>query len=190
MSSAAVLPAAGRGERFGGAKLLARIGGDLLIDRSVGSLLDGGVGQVVVVVAPGADFRASARLADPRVHVIVNPDPSRGMFSSIRAGIAVADGDPLLVMPADMPFVSAATVAAVLAACQREQRLVSPVHQGRRGHPVGFPASLRLAILREPHESTLKNALAATGEPWSEVAVSDPGILRDVDRPSDLRPLT
>jgi molybdenum cofactor cytidylyltransferase len=187
MPAFAVVPAAGRGERFGGAKLVARIDDEVLIDRTIGSLLDGGVARVGVVVAPGADFSASRRLADSRVHTIVNPDPSRGMFSSIRAGLAVADGDPILVMPADMPFVSASTVAAVLAACARAGGVVAPVHDGRRGHPVAFPASLRPAILSEPSESTLKAALAATGATWTDVGVDDAGVLRDVDLRTDLR---
>jgi molybdenum cofactor cytidylyltransferase len=187
MSSVAIVPAAGKAERFGGAKLLARIGGEVLIDRTLGALLDGGVDRVVIVVAPGADFGVSRRVADPRVQVIVNPDPSRGMFSSIRAGLAVADGDPMLVMPADMPFVSPSTVAAVLAASAGQSGVVAPVHGGRHGHPVAFPASMRSAILREPPESTLKAALGATGLPWSEVVVNDPGILRDVDLPADLQ---
>ncbi len=186
MPSVAIVPAAGKAERFGGAKLLARIGNDVLLDCTVRSLLDGGVDRVIVVTAPGADLSAAEGLTDPRVSLIVNPDPSRGMFSSIKAGLEVADGDPILVLPADMPFVSVTTVAAVLNDCARTQQVVSPVYTGRHGHPVAFPASLRSAILSEPPESTLKMALAATGVPWMDIRVDDAGVLRDVDRP--LRP--
>ena len=38
MPAVAVVPAAGKGERFGGAKLLARIDGDVLLDRTLRSL--------------------------------------------------------------------------------------------------------------------------------------------------------
>jgi molybdenum cofactor cytidylyltransferase len=184
--SAAIVPAAGKGDRFGGAKLLARAGDDVMLDRTLRSLLDGGVDRVVVAVAAGADLDASRLLADPRVRRVVNPDPSRGMFSSIQVALAGADGDPLVVLPADMPFVSPTTVEAVVTACAREGRIVVPVRGHRRGHPVAFPASLRAAILREPPESTLKAALAATGAAWTELRVDDPGVLRDVDTPADL----
>lgn len=187
MPSVAIVPAAGKAERFGGAKLLARIGNDVLLDRTLRSLLDAGVDRTIVVVAPGADLGAALLLADPRVRTVVNPDPSRGMFSSIRAGVAVADGDPVVVLPADMPFVSSATVAAVAAGCVREHRIVAPVHEGRRGHPVAFPASLRPAILLASPESTLKTALASTGATWHELLVDDSGVLRDVDWVEDLR---
>lgn len=186
MPSVAVVPAAGKGERFGGAKLLARIDDDVLLDRTLRSLLDAGIDRIVVVIAPGADFRAASGMTDPRVHTVVNPDPSRGMFSSIRAGLAVADGDPILVLPADMPFVQTATVAAVAGACVREPGIVVPVHAGRRGHPVVFSATVRHAVLESPAHGTLKSALASTGLAIAELAVNDPGILRDVDRREDV----
>jgi molybdenum cofactor cytidylyltransferase len=120
------------------------------------------------------------------VDKVINPDPSRGMFSSIQAGLLAADGDPVLVLPADMPFVSAATIAAVLAASTQAPRIVVPVHGGRRGHPVAFPASLREALLREPPTSTLKRALAGAGAEWTELPVDDTGVLRDIDELGDL----
>lgn len=187
MPSVAIVPAAGKAERFGGAKLVARIGGVVLLDRTLRSLLDAGVDGAIVVVSPGADLEAARLLADPRVRTVVNPDPSRGMFSSIRAGLDAADGDPVLVLPADMPFVLSATVAAVLSACTREHRIVAPVHNGRRGHPVAFPASLRPAILRASLDSTLKAALAGSGSERVDLQVDDAGILRDVDEVEDLR---
>ncbi len=186
MPSVAIVPAAGKGERFGGAKLVARIGDDVLLDRTLRSLLDAGVDRAIVVVAPGADLGAARLLADPRVRTVVNPDPSRGMFSSIHAGLTIADGDPILVLPADMPFISSATVAGVMAACAKAQRIVVPVWNGRRGHPVAFPASLHAAVLLAPSESTLKDALAGTGAERFDLQVDDDGILRDVDVPGDL----
>jgi molybdenum cofactor cytidylyltransferase len=186
MNPVAIVPAAGKAERFGGAKLVAPIGDDVLLDRTLRSLLDGGLHRIVVVVAPGADLGAARLLADPRVTQVRNPDPSRGMFSSIHAGLDAAQGDPILVLPGDMPFVLASTVAAVCAACARDRGIVIPTHNGHRGHPVAFPASIVPALLRAGPGSTLKAALAATGVASIELAVDDPGVLRDVDVPGDL----
>ena len=185
MPPVAIVPAAGKGERFGGAKLVALVNGEVLIDRTLRSLIDGGVDRIVVVMAPGAALDGSRTLADPRVRRVVNEDPSRGMFSSIQTGLLFDEGDPILVLPADMPFVSGATVACVIDACARG-RIVIPVHQGRRGHPVAFPRDLRRAILDAPSDSTLKDALAATGAARFELEVGDAGILRDVDVVEDM----
>lgn len=186
MGVVAIVPAAGRGERFGGTKLLARIKGAPLIDWTLWSLLDGGVERVIVVTAPGADLSAARLMSDPRVRFVVNEDPSRGMLSSIQAGVAAATGDPILILPGDMPFVASSTVTAVTVACIRQQRVVVPTFNQQRGHPIAVPASLREAVLLAPTDSTLKDALAAAGAWRVELPVDDPGILRDVDVPRDL----
>ena len=182
----AIVPAAGRASRFGGGKLLAPVAGEPLLDRTLASLLDAGVDHVVVVVAPEGDLSAVKRLADKRVQTIVNPDPARGMFSSIQTGMFLLHGNPMLVLPGDMPFVSSATTAEIVAACQRQDAVVVPRHDGRRGHPLGLPGRLRSAILDASPSATLSGLLTVLGIARVEIDVSDPGVLRDVDVESDL----
>lgn len=188
MSSLAVVPAAGKGERFGGAKLLADVGGEPLLDRTIRSLLEGGVDRVIVAAPPSADFGTVRRLADPRVQVVVNPDPSRGMLSSIQAALASATGDPILILPGDMPFVRPETVAAVLDAARSSGRIVAPARGGRHGHPVALPGDLREVILATDVSLSLKDVIAAVPSGRVEIPVDDPGILRDVDIRADLMP--
>ena len=186
VTSLAVVPAAGKGDRFGGGKLLADVGGMPLLDRTLQCLLDAGVDQVVVVLPPAGRFDRVRLLGDPHVFVAVNADPSRGMLSSIQVGIAAGDGDPILVLPGDMPFVSSGTVVAILAAYARTPRVVVPRHDGRRGHPVALPGRLRAAILAAPPTATLSQVLAAAGLDRLELDVEDAGVVRDVDVVGDL----
>jgi molybdenum cofactor cytidylyltransferase len=185
----AVVTAAGSAERFGGKKLLTPIDGEPLLDRTIDALLDGGVAEVIVVV--GKDARAELErdvnaMLDPRVRAVENPDPSRGMFSSIQEGVAQAQGDPILVMPGDMPFVSAETVRAVIAAYERKRAIVSPRYRGKRGHPVALPASLRDEIRLADPRATLHDVIHAHTDMRVDIDVEDRGIVRDVDRPEDL----
>jgi molybdenum cofactor cytidylyltransferase len=184
MPVVAIVPAAGKAERFGGEKLVVDIKGEPLLNWTLWSLLDGGVGKVVVVTAPGADFRNVKLTTDPRVLLVVNTDPSRGMLSSVQTGLSVVSGDPLLFLPADMPFINSSTVTAITTACIRRQRVIVPVHHERRGHPIAVPGILRRQILSAPPDATLKDALGDAER--IELPVSDAGILRDVDRPADL----
>src|SRR5688572_9926205 len=117
----AVLPAAGASRRMGRAKLLLPIHGRPLISGVVDALRGGGVREIVLVVAPeDEELRAWAREAG--LTVATNPDPERGMLSSIREGIAAlggsaalaARGETLLVSPADLPHLDAGTVTALL----------------------------------------------------------------------------
>ena len=186
MSAVAIVPAAGKGERFGGAKLMARFKDEPLLNWTLWSLLDGGVANVIVVTAPGADFSDAKLMNDPRVSVVVNEDPSRGMFSSIQAGLSATVGDPYVILPADMPFLLSSTVTEVVLACIRRHRVVIPTHQEQRGHPIAIPWTFRESLLLAPAETTLKHALVGAGAEPLELPVSDSGVLRDVDTPKDL----
>ena len=188
MRSIAVVPAAGSAERFGGKKLLAPIDGQPLLDRTIAALLDGGVGQVIVVVGPDADelTRDVNAFNDPRVWPVVNPDPARGMFSSLQVGMAEAEGDALVVLPADMPFVQGGTVAILLAAFASRPAIVSPKHQGKRGHPVILPPGLRDEIRSADPSSNLHEILKRHPDQRVDIDVTDRGVVRDVDRPADL----
>ena len=182
----AIVPAAGRSERFGGVKLLADIGGEPLLNRTLRCLLDGGADRVLVVVSADSALAAVPLLADPRVTVVTNPDPSRGMFSSIQTGLASGPGEPFIVLPADMPFVRRETAAAVLSETARRDTAVVPVYRGRRGHPLGVPGRLRDGLLVADPRGNLKDALAAMGVVPLELHVDDAGVLSDVDVRADL----
>jgi CTP:molybdopterin cytidylyltransferase MocA len=185
----AIVTAAGSAERFGGRKLLADVGGEPLLDRTIRSLLDGGVSEVIVVV--GTDSRAELErdvnaMNDARVRPVENRDPSRGMFSSIQEGVRTASGDVLLVLPGDMPFVRPATIKRVIDEWTRTRGIVSPRHNGKRGHPVALPLELRDEILATPATSNLHEVIKKHLSERTDLEVDDPGINRDVDRPEDL----
>ena len=185
----AVVPAAGSAERFGGRKLLTPIDGEPLLDRTIRALLDGGVAEVIVVV--GKDARTELErdvnsLLDPRVRPIENPDPSRGMFSSIQEGVAQARGDAVLVLPGDMPFVRPDTVRAVIETYERRPAIVSPRYRGKRGHPVAVPLSLRDEIAATDPRSNLHEVIKRHTDIRVDLDVEDRGVLRDVDTLEDL----
>jgi molybdenum cofactor cytidylyltransferase len=190
-SGAAVVPAAGKGERFGGRKLLSPVEGVPMLERTIRSLLDGGIASVIVVLAPESEVTASTvtALADPRVRTAVNPDPSRGMFSSIQTGLrlAPAGANPVLVLPGDMPFVRAQTVTAIVRAAQDGAEPISPTHDGRRGHPLALPGCAPAALLAADPKESLNDVLRMLFLPRRELPVDDPGILHDVDTRADLR---
>ena len=103
MPTLAVVPAAGRSSRFGSQKLLAPIdpiSDEPLLNWTLRSLLDAGIRRVVVITAPNVDFTSVKLIHDPRVTIVTNPDPDRGMLSSIRAGLESTTGDPIIVLPA------------------------------------------------------------------------------------------
>jgi molybdenum cofactor cytidylyltransferase len=185
----AVVTAAGSAERFGGKKLLAPIAGEPLLDHTIRSLLEGGVAEVVVVV--GTDNRRElardvSAMNDSRVRPVENPDPSRGMFSSIQIGVATATGDALVVLPGDMPYVRAETVRAVIAKYRERPAIVSPRYKGKRGHPVVLPPSLHDEIAATAPTANLHEVIKQHPDERVDLDVDDAGVVRDVDTPADL----
>lgn len=137
MTVRGLLLAAGAGRRIGAPKALLRDrDGTSWLVRAVDALApcDG----VTVVLGAGADD--AARLLPPRVEHVVAEDWDTGMGASLRAGLrAVAPGgaDAVLVALVDLPDVSAAVVARVLAAVPGgPAALARASYAGVPGHPV------------------------------------------------------
>ena len=192
MLVSAVVPAAGKSERFGGNKMLVEIAGVPMLERTIRSLLEGGAGEVVVVLDAGQKIGEAINLRaaihsfrDPRVRMTANRTPERGMFSSIQIAARETTGDPILVLPGDMPFVRSDTVAALIAAYQQSSSIILPTHNGTHGHPIVLPRSLRDQIGDADATETLSSIIKRHHA--LELQVSDPGVLRDVDLASDLR---
>jgi CTP:molybdopterin cytidylyltransferase MocA len=188
----ALVPAAGKGERFGGPKLLADVAGVPMLERTIRCLLEGGVDLVIVTLDGGAtigdaiNLRAAVHsFRDPRVAMVSNRAPDRGMFSSIQIAAQKATGDPILVLPGDMPFVRSDTVAALIAAYRESSSIILPTHGGKHGHPIVLPGSLREGIVNANPAETLSSIIKR--HTAQEFQVADAGILRDVDRITDLR---
>lgn len=190
--SVAIVPAAGASRRMGRPKLLLPFGGGTVIGAVVEALSGGGVGEVVVVAAPG-DAALAGWVRERGLTLATNPRPEDGMLSTIRAGLAqlggtvalAAAGRPVLITPGDLPRLSAATVRAVLAALAAGAPLAVPVHEGRRGHPLGIAPPLLPEIDRLDPAVGLRALLARHPSSLREVAVDDPGALHDVDTPED-----
>jgi len=175
---------------MGRPKLLLPWGPTTVLEATVGALLAGGAAEAIVVVAPEGPLGAWE--PPPRVHLAFNPEPARGMLSTVLAGLDALARDgrhpaPLLVCPADLPGLLPSTVEALLAQYAASGGVVVPRHGNKRGHPLllapGWVARLpELAAF----EGGLRRILELAAGAVHEVVVDDPGCLRDVDTPADL----
>ncbi|MGH2463596.1 MAG: nucleotidyltransferase family protein [Candidatus Limnocylindria bacterium] len=107
---AAVILGAGLGRRFGGPKVGARLHGRTLLEHV--ATLAGGAGLDPVIAVVVGDAEVPGHVVD-----VLNPDPERGLSSSLQLGIgAVPPGHAALVLLVDQPTVASESIAAVLAA--------------------------------------------------------------------------
>ncbi len=189
MSSAGIVLAAGRSERFGSPKMFAMAGGRPLVLNAVEAFLQGGVDETAVVVAPDS-ARLRALLSGLPIRVVENPDPSRGMLSSVKAGLAALGDLPdwVAVTPGDIPGISGGTVRRLMEAAGRAATagVVVPSSGDRRGHPILLASSVARDVLGWAAHRPLSDILHEPGIRVFEVGGFGEEILRDVDRPGDL----
>jgi CTP:molybdopterin cytidylyltransferase MocA/SAM-dependent methyltransferase len=184
---AALVLAAGAGSRFGGGKLLARIGGRPVLQHVLDALAGAGVADVVVVL--GADAVAIESAIDWRAERrVVNPEPGRGLSSSLQVGFEAMDRGvgAVLVALGDQPLVAVETIRALLDAPARSGRpVVVPVYDDARGRN---PVLLRRPAFGLVEETTGDRGLGPVIEGHAELVQEVPvaGENPDVDTRDDL----
>ncbi|OYR40017.1 UDP-N-acetylglucosamine pyrophosphorylase [Halorubrum sp. Ib24] len=194
---AGVLLAAGTSSRFGDAnKLLATVDGEPVVRRAARTLVDAGLDPVVVVVGHEAG-RVRAAVADLPVETVDNDAYEAGQSTSVRAGIDAvregedgtgggADVDAAVIALGDMPFVDPETVETLVAAhAAGAGDALAAAHEWDRGNPVLFDRRFFDRLADVDGDVGGREILLAD-DASALVAVDDPGVRRDVDRPTDL----
>jgi len=184
-----VVLAAGFGSRFGGGKLLAPVGGGVLLDGALRAAFAAPVRSVTVVTgADGERVAAAARAFDPRVRLVHAADHAEGMGASLRAGIASLPDDAAgaFVFLGDMPRVPVGVLQPLADALAAGAPAAAPEFQGRRGNPVLLGRALFPELMRLTGDEGARRVLQALGDRLAVVEAPDDGVLFDVDEPGDL----
>jgi molybdenum cofactor cytidylyltransferase len=137
----AVVLAAGRGQRFGGAKQLAEIDGAPMVRRSC-ELARAVCGDNTLLVTGHENAAVSRAAGDGVGFVVVNDRHDDGIGSSIAAAaraIAHTAGGILLLL-ADQPLITVAHLQDLIACWNRaDNEIVATSFDGTHGPPVLFP---------------------------------------------------
>ena len=190
MSAAAapvgILLAAGSSRRFGADKRWHRlVDGTPMALRSAAALREA-CSCVVVVVRPADDELARA-CEELGYAVLRNGNPAAGIGDSLALAVrATRDAGGWLIALADMPFIAPATYRLVLDALAHGASAARPEFRNQVGHPVGFSASWGERLAALSGDRGARALIEAAGGGCVLVEVGDAGVVRDIDRPSDL----
>jgi len=109
------------------------------------------------------------------------------MGHSLAAGIAALPSalSYVVIALADMPFVQRSTLEQLQARMETAaaNEIVQPQFDGRSGHPVGFGSGHFAALSELEGDVGARAVLKRHRRHVTHVAVNDPGVLRDIDRP-------
>lgn len=191
----ALVPAAGRAERFGSDKLLARWKDRELVAHVLttlaGARTAGVIDQVLVVHRP--DDEAIFRLATEYLAEPVAMRAQGALADSLRRGIAVirelepSEEDAILICLGDQPLLRLDVIAALADAWRAGARAVRPSYRddpGTPGHPLLLDRSLWSLAPEMTGDAGFGPVLARNATPVQVVSVA--GHNPDIDTASDL----
>jgi CTP:molybdopterin cytidylyltransferase MocA len=175
---------------------LADAAGRPTVRRLVEAAWAGGALPIVVVALEREGQVAAALAGSPAV--LAEPAPAEaGPVGQIAHGIRVAaeqvrETEAALVWPARLAWVDPETVTSLIEAHgARAGEVLRPTWEGQAGWPALIPLEhldglARLAPQRMPGE--LLTDLEASGVPFRQVALGDPGVVIDRETPMDALP--
>jgi molybdenum cofactor cytidylyltransferase len=183
----AIVLAAGGGSRFGGGKLLARLGGRPLIEAVLDNLRAAPIDEVIVVVGAGAErLREVCELYG--VRTVDNQEWERGQSTSVLAGLRACTGDAAVVLLGDQPLIGAGAVGRLVAAFAEGARVAVATYGGKRRNPVLFSREVWPLLEAElAGDEGARPVLRRYPELVVEVPCEGVGDPADVDTREDLR---
>jgi molybdenum cofactor cytidylyltransferase len=178
-----VVLAAGASTRMGQHKLLLTLGGEALVRRVAGQILDAGFDDVLVVAGHAHDAVVAALGGLPVRHV-VNADYASGMGSSFRSAIdALPDSTAAMFALADQPLLTSGEYRRLLDAHRSDPAGIVSVRYGEVTAPPHLFARRffpELAGLEHGARPVLRRHADAT-----TVLHLPPELLLDIDTPDD-----
>ena len=185
MRVAAVVLAAGKSQRMGRNKLLLKLGGITVLERVLSSIEASRVEEVFVVLGHRPeDLRpiVDAHAAE----AVSNPDYEEGMTTSFQAGLSRVSVDAAFLCLGDQAVLDPVLMNKMVDALEAdpEALIVSPVHEGKKGHPVLFRNTLFPEIMSLEQGKTLKDIVEGHGDHHPEVE-GDIWCTLDMDTPED-----
>jgi len=185
----AIVLAAGAGSRFGSGKLLARLGGQPIIEAVLDNLRDAPVDEVIVVI--GADAKRLRVICERYgVRIVENPDWQGGQSTSVLAGLRACDGEAAVVLLGDQPLIGAGAVERLVAAFAGGARIAVATYGGKWRNPVLFSREVWPLLETElAGDEGARPVLRRHPELVVEVPCEGVGDPTDIDTREDLRRL-
>ena len=187
--------AAGYSSRMGAFKPLLQIGDMTAIEQVSSALKNAGITRIIGVTGFQRE-RLGSVFASEGILEAYNPDFDRGMFTSIKAGIAKAmegaeDNAPDVSGPAvegfflmlvDSPLIPPEVLKLILREHEKDpSAFIVPCFRGKKGHPLFIPAQYGPEILAYDGEGGLKAITNRYEDRLIRLEVGTESVVLDMD---------
>ena len=186
MISAIVL-SAGASFRMGSPKGLLTINEKTFLHHLVDEVTSAGIQDIMIVLGADADkIRKSLQWFQGRI--VVNQNWKQGQLSSIITGLNQIphDAEGVLICPVDHPLISRELINDLFQSFKKNlTKIILPVYQGRRGHPVIFPSVYFDELKNASLEVGARKVVRAHPNDIVEVATDENGVIINIDTQDD-----
>ncbi|HXY86981.1 MAG TPA: nucleotidyltransferase family protein [Candidatus Acidoferrales bacterium] len=189
MKTAAIVLAAGKSKRMGQNKLLLRLNNTTLIDNILDAVAAANINETVVVLGHKPEQIIEA--TQPRreaVKTVINKDFERGMISSFQKGLQVLPPvDAAFLILGDEPILDNNFLNAMIQQMENSRGralLVSPIHKGKKGHPLLVHRQLFSEILDLEKTETMRDVIRRHADRLVTITAPE-WTTMDVDTPED-----
>ena len=187
-----VILAAGDSSRMGFPKALLPLGAGTFLTRILDTLDELELSAACVILG-SHEARIRPQLTARRTDVLVNPNPERGQFSSMRLALEnlTPDCRGCLLWPVDQPLISTGLVRSLIHLFLSSTAfLAMPVCAGKAGHPAIFGQGLIAELLAAPADANPKLIIAGHKAHAVWLPTEERGTVEDMDTPEDYFRLT
>lgn len=184
---AAIVLAAGESRRFGSPKQLLPWGETTLLEHVVDAVLESSVEDTLVILGYRAE-EMGALLQDRPIRLVINEHWSKGLSSSVEAGLKAlpATCEACLFLLGDQPNATTELVDSILERYRRTlAAIVAPSYRGRRGNPVLFTSSLFPELLTLEGDQGGREVILRRQDEVETVEVDEESIFLDIDTTAD-----
>lgn len=183
---AGIILSGGASRRMGTPKALLRFQNETFLDRLI-RVFSAVCDPIIVVVGLHSDKIRSGIELGNGVLFALNPDPERGMLSSLQCGLALVppDAEAAMFLPVDHPHLEISTIETLAARFRADRAPVTvPIYTGEHGHPVCIARPLIDELLALPPDAKPSDVIHRHVPQTVYVEVSDPAVVTDIDDPS------
>ncbi len=185
----AVVLAAGKSERMGQNKLFLNLNGKALLDNILDAVAAAGIDEQVIVL--GHNSEQAIEAIKPRLRTLkiaVNEDYEQGMTFSFQRGLQMLPYvDAAFLVLGDEPIFDSNFLKLMIQQMENSQGktlIVSPIHKGKKGHPLLFHRQLFTEILNLKNPQTIRDIVHRYTDRLLTIEAPQWTIM-DIDTPED-----
>ncbi len=179
----AIILAAGESKRMGMMKQLLPLGRSTILECVLDNFLKSKVEEIIVVI--GHESAEIVKIIRERkIKIAVNPLYNQGMSTSIVSGLKLVSSGAQGIMIAlgDQPFIDSSTINSLIDAfCANKKKIIIPVYQDKRGHPIIFSHNYKEQLMSLKGDTGGREVIERYPDDVLEVNVTCDGVLRDID---------